>query len=171
MVCDYRPHGTGGSGNLLVARRSRAADETRFHYRDQLRMADLLVSEAPYFEPLVRRAASLSSGRAPLTSDDDPVLRAFLCPRSVVPTVLGLQALLRPLKDKFLPRHLHVLAGGVAAMVAAGVHVLALAGLVRARTGGWRPALLPPARHNARIPRGAAARCRLRSVDLCCDHG
>ena len=171
MVCDYRPHGTGGSGNLLVARRSRAADETRFHYRDQLRMADLLVSEAPYFEPLVRRAASLSSGRASLTSDDDPVLRAFLCPRSVVPTVLGLQALLRPLKDKFLPRHLHVLAGGVAAMVAAGVRVLALAGLVRARTGGWRPALLPPARHNARIPRGAAARCRLRSVDLCCDHG
>ena len=121
MVCDYRPHGAGGSGKLLFARRSRAAEETRFHYRDQLRVADLLVSEAPYFEPLVRRAASLASGRAPLTSDDDRVLRAFLGPRSVVPTVLGLQALLRPLEDTFLPRHLHVLAGGVATMVAAGV--------------------------------------------------
>jgi hypothetical protein len=121
VVCDYRPHGAGGSGKLLFARRSRAAEETRFHYRDQLRVADLLVSEAPYFEPLVRRAASLASGRAPLTSDDDRALRAFLGPRSVVPTVLGLQALLRPLEDTFLPRHLHVLAGDVTTMVAAGV--------------------------------------------------
>ena len=121
VVCDYRPHGTARSGNLLFARRSRAAGEIRFHYRDQLRVADLIVSEASYFEPLVRRAASLGSGRALLTSDDDRVLRAFLDPRSVVPTVLGLQELLRPLGDTFLPRHLHVLAGGVAAMVAAGV--------------------------------------------------
>ena len=52
-----------------------------------------------------------------------------------------------------------------------GVHALALAGRVRAHAGGRRPALLPPARHHARVPRGAAARCRLRSVDLCCDHG
>jgi hypothetical protein len=43
-----------------------------------------------------------------------------------VPTVLGLQALLRPLEDIFLPRHLHVLAGGVAAKVAAGAVQLAV---------------------------------------------
>ena len=41
--------------------------------------------------------------------------------KSPVPTVLGLQALLRPLEDTFLPRHLHLLAGGVATMVAAGI--------------------------------------------------
>jgi len=46
-----------------------------------------------------------------------------------VPTVLGLQTLLRPLAAAFSPRHLHSLAGGVASMVAAGA--VQLAGYVR----------------------------------------
>ena len=150
MVCDYRPHGAEGLSKLLFARRSRAAEETRFHYRDQLRVADLLMSEAPFFEPLVRRAESLASGRAPLTSDDDRALRAFLGPRSVVPTVLGLQALLRPLEDTFLPRHLHVLAGGVAAMVMAGV--VQLVAYVRPHQV---PAIARAHPHRSRPPGGA----------------
>ena len=153
VVCDYRPHGAEGLSKLLFARRSRAAEETRFHYRDQLRVADLLVSEAPFFEPLVRRAESLASGRAPLTSDDDRVLRAFLRPRSVVPTVLGLQALLRPLEDTFLPRHLHVLAGGVAAMVTAGV--VQLVAYVRPHQV---PAIARAHPHRSRPPGGAHSR-------------
>lgn len=58
FVCDYRPIGAGGAGKLLFARRSRATAEDGFSYRDQLRAADLLVSEASLFEPLVHRAAS-----------------------------------------------------------------------------------------------------------------
>ena len=56
FVCNYRPSGAEGSGRLLFARRSRATVEDGFSYQGQLRAADLLVSEAPFFEPLVHRA-------------------------------------------------------------------------------------------------------------------
>jgi hypothetical protein len=132
-VCNHRPSGAEGSGRLLFARRSRATAEDGFSYQGQLRAADLLVSEASFFEPLVHRAvhraASLASGHVSLTSNDVRVLGAFLGPKSPVPTVLGLQALLRPLAAVFSPRHLHSLAGGVASMVAAGA--VQLAGYVR----------------------------------------
>jgi hypothetical protein len=133
FVCNYRPSGAEGSGRLLFARRSRATAEDGFSYQGQLRAADLLVSEASFFEPLVHRAvhraASLTSGHVSLTSNNVRVLGAFLGPKSPVPTVLGLQALLRPLAAAFSPRHLHSLAGGVASMVAAGA--VQLAGYVR----------------------------------------
>ena len=137
FVCDYRPDGAGGSGKLLFARRSRATAEDGFSYRDQLRAADLLVSEASFFEPLGHRVASLASGRVSLTTNDVRVLGTFLGPKSPVCTVLGLKALLRPLGDGFSPRHLHVLADGVASMVEAGA--VQFAGYVRPHQLPARP--------------------------------
>lgn len=42
----------------------RAVGEIWFHHRDQLRMADLFVIVAPYFQPLVHRARGVRSGRS-----------------------------------------------------------------------------------------------------------
>jgi hypothetical protein len=56
FVCNYRPSGAEGLGRMLFARRSRATVEDGFSYQGQLRAADLLVSEASFFEPLVHRA-------------------------------------------------------------------------------------------------------------------
>ena len=55
-MCNYRLSGAEGSGRLLFAGRSRDTAEDGFSYQGQLRAADLLVSEASFFEPPVQRA-------------------------------------------------------------------------------------------------------------------
>ena len=106
FVRNYRPSGAEGSGRLLFARRSRATAEDGFSYQGQLRAADLLVSEASFFEPLVHRtvhrAASLASGHVSLTSNDVRVLGAFLAQRAPCPPCWGCKRCSVHLQPPFL---------------------------------------------------------------------